>query len=680
MFDDALNAAQREAVSYGDGPLLIVAGAGTGKTTTLASRVAWLLTRGVLPERLLLLTFSRRAASEMTSRAQRISGASNVAGVDASRIWSGTFHAVANRLLRVHGRALGLTPDFTVLDQADAADVMNLLRDELGLSGRERRFPRKETLVGIYSRTVNAGEKLGDVLKRHYPWCLDEGDGIREIFGAYTDRKRAQHVLDYDDLLLFWKALATSPATRMQLAEMFDHVLVDEYQDTNAVQADILEGLRPEGAPQNLTVVGDDAQAIYGFRAATVRNILEFPRRFPGAGVVRLEQNYRSTPPLLATSNAVIALSPQRHEKTLWSGRRGALAPSLRTCLDEAEQCDAVCETVLAHREEGVPLKEQAVLFRAAHHSDHLEVELTRRNIPFVKYGGLKFMEAAHVKDTLAILRILENPHDEVAWFRVLQLPENMGPATARRLMDAIGVRTGSGEASPLTRLLDEPVEVPRSARDAVQELRSALRGCADETVLTPAAQIERLRSFLAPVFARRYDASAARLRDLDQLAALAGGYEARGRFLSELTLDPPSSTGDLAGPPSLDEDWLVLSTIHSAKGLEFDVVHVIHAADGMIPSDMATGDDDEIEEERRLLYVALTRARDALHVYRPMRYYRKPKGDPHSYSQLSRFLEPPDVRSTFDEIGPRAAAEHEVVHLTGRVDVDAYLASLWSE
>ena len=685
MFDDNLNEAQREAAMHGEGPLLIVAGAGTGKTTTLASRVAWLLAQGTRPERLLLLTFSRRAAREMTSRAERIAGAIEAPGADASRIWSGTFHAVANRLLRLHDRALGFTPDFTLLDQADAADVMNLLRDELGFSGRERRFPRKETLVAIYSRTVNAGEKLGDVVKRHYPWCLDEGDGLREIFGAYTDRKRAQHVLDYDDLLLFWKALATSPATRMQLAEMFDHVLVDEYQDTNALQADILEGLRPEDTAQNLTVVGDDAQAIYGFRSATVRNILEFSERFPGAAVVRLEQNYRSTPALLDASNAVIALSPQRHEKTLWSERRGDLMPSLRTCLDEAEQCDAVCESVLAHREEGVPLKEQAVLFRAAHHSDHLEVELTRRNIPFVKYGGLKFMEAAHVKDTLAIMRVLENPHDEVAWFRVLQLPEGMGPATARQLMQTIGVRSAeseSNDASPMARFLDEPVEVPRGALDAVQELRSALRGCADETVLTPAAQIERMREFLAPVFARRYDASAARLRDLDQLAALAAGYEARARFLAELTLDPPSSTGDLAGPPLLDEDWLVLSTIHSAKGLEFDVVHVIHAADGMIPSDMATGDDDEIEEERRLLYVALTRARDALHVYRPMRYYRKPKGDPHSYSQLSRFLEPPEVRATFDEIGPAVSAgDSDMMDLgAGTVDIDAYLAGLWSE
>jgi DNA helicase-2/ATP-dependent DNA helicase PcrA len=682
VFEDALTEQQRTAAAHPGGPLLIVAGAGTGKTTTLASRVAWLLLQGVRPERILLLTFSRRAAREMTSRAERVTAQHDLRGADASRIWSGTFHAVGNRLLRLHGRALGLDPSFTVLDQADAADVMNLLRDELGFSGRERRFPRKETLAGIYSRTVNAGERLGDVLASRYPWCVDEADGIRAVFRAYTERKRAQHVLDYDDLLLFWKALTASPATGEPLAEMFDHVLVDEYQDTNALQADILEGLRPEGTARNLTVVGDDAQAIYGFRAATVRNILEFPTRFPGATIARLEQSYRSTPPVLASSNAVIALSPQRHEKTLWSARHGGSAPTLRTCLDEAAQCDAICETVLAHREGGVPLKEQAVLFRAAHHSDLLEVELTRRNIPFVKYGGLRFMEAAHVKDALAIMRVLENPHDEVAWFRVLQLPEGMGPATARRVMERIGVRAGDEAASPLGRFLDEPVEVPTAALDGVQELRSALRGCADETVLAPAAQIERLHGFLEPVFARRYDTAAARLHDLDQLAALAAGYEARGRFLAELTLDPPSSTGDLAGPPLLDEDWLVLSTIHSAKGLEWHVVHVIHAADGMIPSDMAAGDDDEIEEERRLLYVAMTRARDALHVYRPMRYYRRPKGDPHSFSQLSRFLEPPDVRSTFDEIGPSVAEpDGATIDLgEGTAGVDGYLAGLWAE
>ncbi len=679
MFED-LNPAQRAAVTHGEGPLLIVAGAGTGKTATLASRVAFLIEGGVRPERILLLTFSRRAAREMISRAERLSGAKETA-----RIWGGTFHAVANRLLRSDGRPLGLSPDFTVLDQADGADVMDLIRDDLGLSARERRFPRKDTLAAIYSRTVNAGERLTEVLTRHYPWCREEIDGIRSIFENYTARKRAQNVLDYDDLLLFWKALACTPGSGGRVADLFDHVLVDEYQDTNALQADILEGMRPAGTPRNLTVVGDDAQSIYGFRAATVRNILEFPARFPGATVVTLEQNYRSTTPILAASNAAIALSPQRHEKSLWSERTGRHVPTLRTCLDEADQCDVVCDTVLEHREHGVPLHEQAVLFRAAHHSDRLEVELTRRNIPFVKYGGLKFLETAHVKDAMSMLRVLENPFDEVSWFRVLQLPEGIGPATARRLMTRIGVRRErDDQPSPLVNLLDQPVEVPAGALDGLQALRSALRGCTDESMLPPAAQLERLHAFLEPVFAKRYEAADARARDLEQLELLAAGYESRGRFLSELTLDPPSSTGDLAGPPLLDEDWLILSTIHSAKGLEWDVVHLIHAADGMIPSDMATRDDDEIEEERRLLYVAMTRARDALHITFPMRYYRRPRGleDSHSYAQLSRFLAPDPVQECFDVIGPRIepAAAGTLVDLTGTVDVDAFLAGLWAE
>jgi DNA helicase-2/ATP-dependent DNA helicase PcrA len=587
-------------------------------------------------------------------------------------------------LLRLHGRALGLTPDFTVLDQADGADVMNLLRDELGYSARERRFPRKDTLAAICSRTVNAGERLADVLKRHYPWCLDEADGLREIFRAYTERKRQQHVLDYDDLLLFWKALATSPATGPQLAAMFEHILVDEYQDTNALQADILEAMRPVDGPRNLTVVGDDAQAIYGFRAATVRNILEFPARFPGAAIVRLERSYRSTRPILAASNAVIALSPQRHEKTLWSSRGGERRPVVRACLDEAEQSDVVCRAVLAHREEGVPLKAQAVLFRAAYHSDHLEVELARRNIPFIKYGGLRFMEAAHVKDTLACLRILENPFDEVSWFRVLQLLEGMGPASARRVMDELGVRRGDADrASPLARFLQDPVAVPKGAAPGVRELRAALGDCRDGDALPPAGQLARLRTFLEPVVARKYEAAASRVRDLEQLELLASESPSRGAFLADLTLDPPSSTGDLAGPPHLDEDYLILSTIHSAKGLEWDVVHVIHVGDGMIPSDMSTGDDDEIEEERRLLYVALTRARDALHVTYPQRYYRRPKGleDPHSYSQRSRFL-PDEVLEHFEVVGPQVLAVPDAgpAPVDGTADVDAFLAGLWAE
>ena len=674
MFD-SLNPQQLAAATHGEGPLLIVAGAGTGKTTTLAARVSWLLERGVRPERLLLLTFSRRAAREMLARAERDGGHR-----DAGRVWGGTFHAVANRLLRIHGRALGLSPGFTVLDQADAADVMNLLREELGFSSRERRFPRKETLAQIHSRVVNAGERLDAVVERHYPWCLDEADGIRQIFQAYTVRKRSQHTLDYDDLLLFWKALATSPTTGPTIAGMFDHVLVDEYQDTNALQADILDAMRPQSTPRNLTVVGDDAQAIYAFRAATVRNILEFPERFPGAAIVKLERNYRSTTPILDLSNAVIALSPQRHEKTLWTERTQGAPPALQACLDETGQADAVCRSVLAARERGTPLKEQAVLFRAAHHSDVLEIELLRRNIPFVKYGGLKFLEAAHVKDALAMLRIIENPHDEVAWFRVLQLPEGMGPASARRIMDQIGVRD-EHTPSPFVNLIDYPLEVPKGVGDAVQELRGTLGACIDEDVTSPSAQLERIRAYLEPVIARKYEASAARLADLDQLALLARGYESRGRFLAELTLDPPASTSDLAGPPLLDEDYLILSTIHSAKGLEWDAVHVIHATDGCIPSDMAIGDDEELEEERRLLYVALTRARDEVTVLYPQRYYRrhKPRDDVHMYATVSRFLDTDSVRAHLEvQPPPLRVDEDSMTATSGTAGVDDYLAELF--
>jgi DNA helicase-2/ATP-dependent DNA helicase PcrA len=675
MFGD-LNDRQRAAATHGDGPLLIVAGAGTGKTTTLAARVAFLLEGGVRPEQLLLLTFSRRAAREMLSRAARLTGERQ-----PGRVWGGTFHAVANRLLRAHGRALGLSPEFTVLDQGDGADVLGLLREELGFATSNRRFPRKETLAAIYSRTVNAATPLEDVVRRHYPWCLEDLDDIRAVVRAYTDRKRAQHVLDFDDLLLFWRALVSSPNTGPQVASLFDHVLVDEYQDTNAIQADILEGMRPEGTRRNLTVVGDDAQAIYGFRAATVRNILEFPARFPGAAVVKLEHNYRSTTPILAASNAVIAKSAERHEKTLVTHRTDGTAPELRSCLDEADEAEAVCRAVLEHRERGVDLKEQAVLFRAAHHSDRLEIELVRRNIPFVKYGGLKFLEAAHVKDALALLRVLENPWDEVAWFRILQLPEGMGPASARKLMASLGM-PGDSEPKPLANFLDHPVRAPKGAGDGIRALRSALEGCRDEQVLAPAAQLERIRKYLEPVIVRKYDGAAARIADLEQLCLLAQGYDGRGRFLAELTLDPPVSTSDLAGPPFLEEDYLVLSTIHSAKGLEWDVVHIIHAADGNIPSDMALGDDEELEEERRLLYVALTRARHALHVTLPQRFHHRPKArdDRHSYAVLSRFLEPHDVRACFDVVGPAAGDRGADAGRTidGVAHVDALLADLF--
>ncbi len=690
---DQLNIAQREAATHGDGPLLVVAGAGTGKTKTLASRVAWLIEQGIEPGRILLLTFTRRAAAEMIRRAAHLTGADNVA-----QVWGGTFHAIANRLLRIYGTAVGIVPEFTVMDQSDAADMMNLLRNELGLSKRDRRFPKKSTLVSIYSRTASAGEKLANTLATCFPWCRDDGDAIREIFELYIQRKREQSVLDYDDLLLFWRALCTS-AVADKLAERFDHILVDEYQDTNFIQAEIL--LRMRRHCTNIMVVGDDAQSIYSFRAATIKNILDFPGTFAGTRVVTLEQNYRSIQPILDASNRVMSYATQRYTKELWSERQSEQKPILIHCIDEPQQCTAVCENILDHLEEGIPLMRQAVLFRTGHHRDQLEVELTRRNIPFHKYGGLKFIEAGHIKDMLALLRILENPHDEMSWFRVLLLLDGVGPRIARRLMDALGVgrRTSPGTnspegnmvESPLRRLAGNPPTAPPAAREQFKQLCTVLKQLSGAEADSDGAngvplptQMERLYEFYEPIFQRVYDNYTIRLRDIEQLQNIAAAYDSRRKFITDLTLDPPSSTSDLAGPPLLDEDYLILSTIHSAKGCEWDVVHIIHAADGMIPSDMSTGNDAGVEEERRLFYVAMTRAKDMLYVYFPLRYYhrRHALGDAHSFAQLTRFITKP-VRALFEERIPQPEQAGEDQPEPSPADVqqpDDWLRQLWQE
>jgi DNA helicase-2/ATP-dependent DNA helicase PcrA len=568
----------------------------------------------------------------------------------ANRVWGGTFHAVGHRLLRRHGSRLGLDQGFTVLDEGDTTELMGFVRHELGLGGAKgRRFPKAETLAKVYSRVVNAQQPLSEVLEQTFPWCVPELDGIRDVIQAYMARKRSQNLVDFDDLLLCWRALGDGPGAEL-LAGLFDHVLVDEYQDTNALQADIVQLLTPDGT--GLTVVGDDAQAIYSFRAATSRNILEFPDRFAGTTIIRLEENYRSTSPILAVANAVMDEAAEGYPKTLWSRRPGGQAPVLRRTLDEAAQATAVCDSVLGHREQGMRLQDQAVLFRAANHSDALEVELHRRNVPFVKHGGLRFLEAAHIKDLLATLRILENPFDELAWFRVLQLVDGVGPARAARLTEALGVRRHPDvqqAAQPLTQFVDQPLAVPAGAQEEMALLQAAVGDCtalarhAPDEALSPAVEMERLRRFLDPSVERRYEQPQPRLADLDTLQRLAGPYASRARLLADLTLDPPSSTSDLAGPGSQDDDWLVLSTVHSAKGGEWRAVHVIHASDGLFPSDLATGKSETLAEERRLFYVAVTRARDVLEINATQRYYyqRNSYADPHGYGQLSRFLSP---------------------------------------
>ena len=420
-----LNPEQLAAVTHGDGPLLIAAGAGTGKTRTLAYRVSHLLSQGVRPEGLLLLTFTRRAADEMLKRA----GAAAASSATANRVWGGTFHGIANRILRMHNQAAGLVQDFTILDRSDAEDLLDVVRNDLSLARTHRRFPRKSTCMEIYSRRVNGEEELEPVLKRHFPWCEEWQDQLKAMFRAYAERKQKLSVLDYDDLLLYWNFLLQDPVMAEIVGDRFEHILVDEYQDSNRIQASILSGMRRNRA--NITVVGDDAQSIYGFRSATVENMLDFPSQFLGTTIVRLEQNYRSTEPILNTANRVITQTSQGYSKKLWSSRRSAQRPMLITCADEDHQDEEVINRVLEHREQGVPLYDQAVLFRAASHSASLELALSHRNIPFRKYGGLRFLEATHIKDLVCFLRLAINPRDEVAWFRILQLLVGVGPGSA---------------------------------------------------------------------------------------------------------------------------------------------------------------------------------------------------------------------------------------------------------
>src|SRR6202521_5849833 len=444
---DTLNPEQRRAVEHGvslDGhvgaPLLVIAGAGSGKTNTLAHRVAHLIVNGADPRRILLMTFSRREAAEMTKRVERISrkAMGDKAGVMTDALtWAGTFHGIGARLLREYSDQIGLDQAFTIHDREDAADLMNLVRHELGFSKTVNRFPTKGTCVSIYSRCVNAEVSIEEVLGTSFPWCSGWATELKQLFAAYVEAKQGQNVLDYDDLLLYWAQMMSDPALAEDVGGRFDHVLVDEYQDTNRLQSSILLGLKPTG--HGLTVVGDDAQSIYSFRAATVRNILDFPSQFtPPAAIITLDRNYRSTQTILGAANGVIGLAKERFTKNLWTERSSGAKPQLVAVRDEADQARFIVERILENRESGTLLKEQAVLFRTSSHSGPLEIELTRRNIPFVKFGGLKFLDAAHVKDMLALLRFVENPRDRVAGFRILHLLPGVGPASAQRVLDSM--------------------------------------------------------------------------------------------------------------------------------------------------------------------------------------------------------------------------------------------------
>ena len=564
-----LNKQQRAAVRHGSRPLLILAGAGTGKTETLSSRVAHLIVNGARPDQILLLTFTRKAARQMARRAAQAARRVLQTPVDVE--WSGTFHAIGARLLREFAAEVDLSPNFTIKDRGDSADLMDMVRQKLDLGSSDVHFPDKELCLAIYSYRTNARVSLDRVLKEKFVIHRKQKRKLHILFRDYRRAKRAQNVLDYDDLLVYWLRLLKKPEIAKQLRNRFQYLLVDEYQDTNKLQARIVFALKPDG--RGVTVVGDDAQAIYSFRAATVDNIREFPEMAPNARVIDLEQNYRSSNPILKACNAVINLSEQGYRKKLWSERPTFGKPELRIVTDDADQARHIAESILHAKEQGVPFRSQAVLMRSSHHSQKLEIELSKRNIPFEKWGGIKFLEAAHIKDVLSVLRWLENPRDEVAAMRMFRLLPGVGPSGAMRLIDQLRDR-----GNPLSlRQADRPAGCDQLWKPFV----SMIKKCQSRSWKGSLQEIVR---WYLPFM--KHDNVELRTADLQQLCIVANTYDSREKFLTEVTLEPPEGTIK-AGQATLDSDGdcLVLSTIHSAKGQEWDSVYVLNGVDGCIPS-----------------------------------------------------------------------------------------------
>ncbi len=628
-YEGVLNPQQREAVLHGDGPLLVVAGAGTGKTRTLIYRVARLVETGIPAPSVLLLTFTRRAAEEMLRRASILLDrrCENVAG--------GTFHSFANSVLRRHAEAIGFGGNFTILDRADSEDLIGLLRQEIHVAHRTVRFPRKETIADLISRSVNRGEDLAAAVEReapHFLYCLDD---ILRIHRLYETAKRERNLMDYDDLLVHLETLLREhEGIRRTVSGTYRHILVDEYQDTNRIQAEILRLLA--AAHDNVMTVGDDSQSIYSFRGARFRNILDFPNDFPGARVVYLEENYRSVQPILDVTNEIIARAREKFPKRLFTVREGGGKPSILSAPNERIQSEFVADRILElHEEHGIPLREIAVLFRAAYLSFDLEVELAKRHIPYRKFGGFKFLETAHVKDVVAHLRLIENPRDTLSLSRALMLIPGVG---RKRSADISRRAHDEASHSPILSSLDAMKGSEGAAR-----LSSCLRQLL-ASPCPPAEAVARIVAYYRPLLEAKYDDYPRRLKDLEHIEALCARHRTLASFLAEVTLEPPeASVGGIVAPEG-GGDTLTLSTIHSAKGLEWKVVFLLWALDGKIPLARAAEDEEEMEEERRLLYVAATRAKDTLVLTYPINIYERASGT--VLSLPSRFVEgiPPEI------------------------------------
>lgn len=618
----ALNPQQLAAVTAGEGPALVIAGAGSGKTRTLVYRVAYLIDSGVDPSNILLLTFTRKSAQEMLERA------GDLIGAGTQRVCGGTFHSVANILLRRYGRSIGVEPGFTILDRGDAEDLIGLCRTQLGLNEKAKRFPRKGTIMELFSKSENTLRSLEDILLEEFGHFAEHLDDLTKLYRTYQAAKRQRQLLDYDDLLVMLRRmLATDEAVRTAISRQYRYILVDEYQDTNRLQADVIRRLA--ATHDNVMVVGDDSQSIYAFRGATFRNILEFPDLFPGATVYKLEENYRSTQPILNLANSIIEEAAEKYTKRLFTRKLDGPLPVLVEAAGENAQSRFIAQKILELREEGVPLNEVAVLFRSSFHSFDLEIELSRAGLPFVKRGGVKFIETAHVKDVLAHVRVAANPLDLVSWHRALMLVEGVGPKKVQDLMVLLAktdrpsdvLRAGAGRSARALRTLADMLDVLMG-----NDRRS------------PAESIAHVYDYYLPLLKEQYDDYPKRMRDLDHLLVIAENYAELDEFLADLALEPPDGSVVDVEATKRDDERLVLSTIHSAKGLEWDAVFVIWVVDGRFPSTYSLLTDGELEEERRLFYVAVTRARRHLFLTYPIDVYDKSSGM--VLSKPSRFLD----------------------------------------
>ncbi len=659
-YEEELNEQQLEVVMHPGGPMLALAGAGTGKTRALVYRASRLIEDGVSPGKILLLTFTNKAAREMMGRVEQLVERAT------TRLTGGTFHAAGHRILRRYADSLGYTPRFSILDREDATDLMGVALADISPDVPTRRLPRPRLLVDLYSFVINTGHELSQVLAERAPQFTDEGEVIAEVFKRYLERKRQADLMDFDDLLLNWLLLLNRfPRARAELRERFDHILVDEYQDTNRLQADIVDAML--GPERNVMVVGDDAQSIYAFRGADFENILGFPQRHPDCKVFRLETNYRSVPPILELANASIVHNVRQFQKTLRPDRSGGVLPTEVAVPTPEIQASHVAQTLLELREEGIDLEDMAVLYRNHAHSLDLQVELTRRNIPYRVRSGLRFFEHRHVKDVLAHLRFVDNPRDEVAFARLIKLRDGFGPRLAARVWNEV---SGGDRLRRLQSLDADSLALPRAARASLVELQSLVSDISDHRSLAQPGEAIRqvVESFYGRWARAHLENAGARLEDLEQLALFADGYPDVNALLSEVTLLNDLSGEDaVAGPP---DEMLTLSTIHQAKGIEWRAVFVIWLAEGRFPSFRS---DDE-EEERRLFYVAMTRARDRLFLVRPEIARDRYRVD--TIVEASRFLSelPPALRELVAVAEERQPDDIDALPEGGRYTLPAFL------